>query len=63
MKTHKKYSLYQQLSCLFEFVYIGYVFQKLVGLTVLFSNLAALYQFRLKLLSVYSYTLLCVYLK
>ena len=58
MKIHKKiqfkhYILVQQLSCLFKFVYISYVFQSLVGLTVLYSNLEALYQllFRLKLLS------------
>ena len=58
MKNHKEnqfkhYSLFQQLSCLFKFVYISYVFQSLVGLTVLYSNLEALYQllFRLKLLS------------
>ena len=45
----------KQLSCLFEFVYISYVFQSLDGLTVLVSNLETLYQihFRLKLLAVY----------
>ena len=45
----------KQFSSLFEFVYINYVFQSLDGLTVLDSNLEALYQihFRLKLLAVY----------
>ena len=61
----KHYSLIQQLSCLFELVYISYVFQSLVGLTVSISILEASYQifFRLKLLANYSYILLFVYLK
>ena len=61
----KHYSLIQHFSCLFELVYISYVFQSLVGLTVSISILEASYQilFRLKLLAVYSYILLFVYLK
>ena len=38
----KHYRLVQQLNCLFEFVYISYVFQSLVSWTVLISNLKTL---------------------